>query len=493
MKRSGGGAFPVIRLALLTAAALIIHGYHLGVEDAEIYIPAARKLLDPRLYPYANEFFMSHARMSAFGAVLAAVARLTHLSMDWTMFLLYIATLFAMLVACWTLANVCFHSSRARWCSVLAVAAVMTMPATNTGLLLMDPYLTARSFSTPLILLALAALLRRRYAYAVIATLAAGVFHPQMTACFLVFACVMRVAEKSTVPLKEPLPALVGAAAVLPFQFDLVPAQGPYREALYARGYFFLSNWTWYHWLGMLAPLAILAWISRRSTQTVTPESRLLSSALVPFGLISIAVAAIFTSSHKLDMFARVQPLRSFHLITLIFVLLFGGLIGHYAGKRRSWMLSAMFLCLAGGMFIVNRDTYPFSPHIEVPWATTSPNAWVNTLLWIRTNTPQDAVFAVDARYFKQPGVDVHGFRAVSERSSPADYFKDGGVAAMFPALADEWKTMSNATYGLDHFNSADFARLATQYPVTWAVIHGVAPAGMACPYQQGGYAVCKI
>jgi hypothetical protein len=52
---------------------------------------------------------------------------------------------------------------------------------------------------------------------------------------------------------------------------------------------------------------------------------------------------------------------------------------------------------------------------------------------------------------------------------------------------------MSDATYGLNHFRREDFIRLARQYPVTWTVIHGVAPTGMTCPYQQRGYAVCKI
>ena len=61
------------------------------------------------------------------------------------------------------------------------------------------------------------------------------------------------------------------------------------------------------------------------------------------------------------------------------------------------------------------------------------------------------------------------------------------------PPLADEWKQMSSATEGLDHFSVADFTRLAHEYPVTWTVIHGPAPAGMDCPYQENGYAVCRI
>jgi hypothetical protein len=100
----------------------------------------------------------------------------------------------------------------------------------------------------------------------------------------------------------------------------------------------------------------------------------------------------------------------------------------------------------------------------------------------------------VDSRYFKDEVADVHGFRAVSERSALADYFKDSGVVSLFPGLADEWKQMSNATYGLNQFSADRFRTLKEEYPeVTWTVIHGSAPAGMACPYQQGGYAVCRV
>jgi hypothetical protein len=88
----------------------------------------------------------------------------------------------------------------------------------------------------------------------------------------------------------------------------------------------------------------------------------------------------------------------------------------------------------------------------------------------------------------------VHGFRAVSGRSALADYFKDGGVVSLFPELATEWKQMSNATYGLNHFTAADFRRLQGEYPeISWTVVHGVAPAGLDCPYQQKGYAVCRL
>ncbi len=493
MKAGPGGRLPLLRLGALTAAALAIHGYHLGVEDAEIYIPAAKKLLNPALYPFGTEFFLSHGRLSLFSPILAWTARLTHLSMDWTILGWYVATLFAMLASCWLLAAACFENSRARWGALLVMTALLSMPATNTALLLMDPYLTARSLSTPLTLFALANFLERKWFRVGAAIVVTASIHPQMVVYLVFLTVVMWIAETSKTRTNQRVPVMAAIAGALPTGFHLNAATGPYREALYSRDYFFLSNWEWYHWLGMLAPMAILAWFWKGKLRGTRKGFELLSFAMIPFGVVSIAAGLVFSSSHALDMFARLQPLRCFHLITIVFMLLLGGVIGEYAAKGRVWVLAAVSVPLAVGMYFVSRSTYPTSPQIEWP-AETSTNGWVNALLWVRRNTPTDAVFAVDSRYFKDEGTDVHGFRAVSERSALADYFKDGGVVSLFPDLAAEWKQMSNATYGLNHFTAGDFARLRTEYPaVSMAVVHGAAPSGMDCPYQERGYAVCRI
>jgi hypothetical protein len=496
MKEFPGGRLPYLRLGALTVAALLIHGYHLGVEDAEIYLPAARKILNPRLYPFAPEFFESHGHLSLFSPILAWTTRLTHLSMDWTIFGWYVATLFAMLVSCWLLATACFRSERAKWCAVMVVTAVLTMPATNTALLLMDPYLTARSLSTPLTLFTLGFLLERKYAWASVAMMLTAAIHPQMVVYLVFLTAVIWWVQRAKSRVEEPVPvmaSIAGLAGILPTGFHLSPATGPYREALYSRDYFFLYNWSWYHWIGMLAPLAILGWFWKSDLRGTRSGFGRLSFALIPFGLLSIAAAIVLSSSHSLDMFARLQPLRTFHLITIVFVLLLGGVIGEYAAKGRPWVLAAVTIPIAAGMFFVARETYAYSPQIEWP-SETSSNAWVNTLLWVRNHTPNDAVFAVDSHYFKDEGTDVHGFRAVSERSALADYYKDSGVVSLFPDLATEWKQMSSATLGLNRFSASDFARLKREYPVvSWTVVHGSAPAGLVCPYQQQGYAVCQM
>jgi hypothetical protein len=143
-------------------------------------------------------------------------------------------------------------------------------------------------------------------------------------------------------------------------------------------------------------------------------------------------------------------------------------------------------------MFAVSKSQYSYSRHIEWPTGT-SPNPWVSGFLWIRNNTPKDAVFALDPNYMAIAGEDQHGFRAIAERSMLSDAIKDSGAVSLFPQLTADWENQQRALAGWTHFQAADFARLAREYPVTWVVVQLPAPIGLICPYRNTAIAVCRI
>jgi hypothetical protein len=143
-------------------------------------------------------------------------------------------------------------------------------------------------------------------------------------------------------------------------------------------------------------------------------------------------------------------------------------------------------------MCLVQIDAYPASAHVEWPGAAPV-NRWSDAFLWIRHNTPKNAVFAIDPGYMSLPGEDMHGFRAVAERSILADSVKDSGAVSLFPGLADEWQAQVRSTQGWKHFPLADFERVARQYPVTWFVTEFPRPAGLLCPYHNQTVAVCQL
>ena len=74
-----------------------------------------------------------------------------------------------------------------------------------------------------------------------------------------------------------------------------------------------------------------------------------------------------------------------------------------------------------------------------------------------------------------------------------ADNLKDSGAVSLFPRLAGEWNQQQLAQAGWRTFTRSDYEKLARAYPVTWIVATDPAPAGLFCPYDNGGVAVCRV
>ena len=167
-------------LVALALAALFVHGYHPFADDAGIYVAGIRKLADPALYQPDAAFVLANTRFSLFAHLLAAIVRTTRIPLDYLLLATHVASIFAFLLACWTLARRIFASPTAQWSAVALAAACFTLPVAGTALLIMDPYVTARSISTPLGLFALAASIDRCWLRAALFLLLATLMHPLM-------------------------------------------------------------------------------------------------------------------------------------------------------------------------------------------------------------------------------------------------------------------------------------------------------------------------
>jgi hypothetical protein len=113
--------------------------------------------------------------------------------------------------------------------------------------------------------------------------------------------------------------------------------------------------------------------------------------------------------------------------------------------------------------------------------------------LWIRDNTPPDAVFALDPDYMRLPGEDVVGFRCLARRSRLADSVKDGGVVSMFPPVADTWWEQVQAQTPWKKLQAGDFARLREKYGVSWVVLQQPGVAGLDCAFENAAVRVCRL
>jgi hypothetical protein len=477
------------RLAGVATIAVAVEGYHLGADDAAIYIPAIKRAADPALYSFGDEFFLSHARLSLFPKLVGGAARISHLPVDAVLLGWHWGGILLLLTAAWLLLGRCFERPAARWCGVCLLAGVLSVPVAGTALAIMDPYLTARSLSTPLILMAMAAWLWRRPGWAAVCLALGAAVHPQMAVYGLGLIGSGAWVRWRSRP-KVGAPAL-GMASMVPLSLDFSPVTGAARECLLSRTYFFIATWAWYEWLGVVAPLGLLLWWARWKGRNTRAGFGEIAGSAAGFGVMSTLASVLLEVTPRLESFHRLQPMRGLHVVYVIFFCLLGGLLGEFVLQSRVVLWVAVFVPLAAGMVLVDRVTYPASPHVELPGATGG-NPWLAAFFWIRRNTPEEALFAMDSRYMAVAGEDEHGFRAVAERSVLADSLKDSGVVSLFPALAGEWSREVAATSGLDGFGAREFGHLQVLFPVTWVVIRRP-PAFLQCPYRNGAVSVCRL
>jgi hypothetical protein len=479
-------------LAGLSLGAFFLDGYHPGVEDAEIYLPGIVKRLHPALFPHNSEFFQSHAHMTWFPELIAGSVRALHLPVGAVLLGWQLLCIFLLLLACWQIARLCFREAHAVWCGVALIASLLRMSAAGTGLYIMDEYLTPRSLSTPLALLAVTDAIAGNYARAGICLAVTSAVHPLMAVfagTFVLFLVLVQRQELLT--LREPEAVFVTAASLI--ALPLFPkVTMAYREVLETRSYFFLTNWAWYEWLGLLAPFALLAWMAWLGKRKSLGSMTVICQALIVFEAFFFAIALAISMPGRFDNFAELQPMRCLHLLYILMFLLGGGLLGKFVLQDRAWRWALLFIPLCGLIVFAQRATFPASAYIEWPWRV-SHNPWVQAFEWARSNTPESAYFAMDPSAMQIPGEDEHGFRAIAQRSLLGDSVKDSGAVSMFPNLAEEWRDQVNAQRGWKKFQLADFEKLKTRYGVDWVVVEQPGVDGLKCPYGNWRVRVCAI
>jgi len=475
---------------LLTPLVLCVHGYHPFAGDAGIYIAGLRHLLDPTLYPVNAAFVSAFTRWSLFAWTMAAFLRLTHLPLAWALLLAHLASIALYLLACRQLAVRLFASAAARWCALLLAAAACALPVAGTALVLMDPYLTARSFSTPLSLFAVAAVLDRAWLRTAFLLALATALHPLMGACAAAFVVLQALlaAERNRAALAL-CAAAIAAAAVACCCALRLPVDPAYRQAvlLPAHTFLFLARWRWYEDLGLLLPLLLFA-AAARTLRPADPRRALCRAALT-LGLTSVCIAALFVRPSGPALLVPLQVLRSFHLLYAIGVVLAAGPIAARARRSRTAAL-LFFALLFAGMSLTEQLTWPGARRIEAPGLPAA-NPYQQAFLWIRGHTPRGAVFAFNPRMVYEPGEDEQGFRAIAERDHLADD-KDAGIVAVLPHLAAPWARQRNAELNLDTM-SGEQRRALRALGATWLLLPANAHTNGACPFRNSVALVCEL
>lgn len=481
-------------LAALTPAVLLIHGYHPFSDDAAIYVAGVRKLVHPSLFQQNAAFVLANTRLSLFAHLLAESVRVTRLPLSVVLLAAHLVSIFLFLLGCWCIARQLFAGMVQQWTSVLLAAACFTLPAAGTALVLMDPYVTARSFSTPFALFALAAALDRRWGRAALLLLLAGLMHPLMVLYAAALVLLYVLVDLGSARWAALLGALgVVAVGVAWLVLRHTPVSHAYYEAMHSgpRSFLYLGEWQWYEDLGLVAPLALFGLAIAR-TQAASRAHRLCAACLV-LGVSAAVATLLFVHVSGPFFLVRLQPLRSLHILYVVGVVLFGGWLGSVLGRgRMQWALALLLVAVAGALFATQRSIYPLSAHVEWPGAKPR-NPWAQAYLWIRENTPANAVFAANPALIFHPGVDMQGFRAIAERSMLADDKDQGVAAAVDPSLAETWETQRNAQLGIETMTDAERKQRLRPLGATWLLLPAHAVTNFPCPYENAAAKVCRM
>jgi hypothetical protein len=467
---------------------LLLHGYHPLADDGAVYVTGIKKLANPGLYRSDSVFALSPTRWSIFAHLMAPLVHLGSLPV--LLLVCHLASIFLFLLGIWLVASRIFSDRRNCWGAVLLAACCFTLPVAGTSLSIMDPYVTARSFSTPLGLFAVAAVLDENWMGCGMWLALAALFHPLMAGYTAITMLTLAFARRQ---MWRGLVLILGLGWLLSGVIFLAthPADASiaYNRAALSRSYFFLSSWQWYEYPGLVIPLLLLGLAGFRS-RLLWPERALAITATL-LGSVALLTSLCFVHRSGSLLLARFQELRTFQFVYICGVVLAGGMLGRLAQQHRR-AIATIYLLSAGALFAGQRLTYPESNHVEWPEGRPS-NLWQEGFLWIRDNTPRDAVFALDNDYIESAGEDAQGFRAIAERSAVADWFKDGGIASNFSEAAGLWWQGSTATALLNR--ATDEERLARLQPlgVTWIVLPAEANTDFPCPFMNARVRVCRL
>jgi hypothetical protein len=465
---------------MLTVAAVLVSGYHYGVEDMAVYLPAIKKLIHPELYPFDANFFLLYIRVTLFHQAVAGIVRATHLPLPWVALLWHLTSIFLVLLGCLRLSRRCFGEPAAHWAGVTLVAALFTLPVAGTALFVVDQHMHPRTLATAFLLFAMVDVLEWR-PITLVWIFLAGLCHPTMTLYGSFHVAILGLAR--------PIAQSAVLFPAIPFS---APANPIWRQVMSHRDFQYPFRWAWYEWLGAVGPLAFLAYFASLARRDGLAVLERVCRRMVISTTLGIIGAVILTQGFQSQTWARVEPMRVLHLTYVVFALISGALLGKYI-LRENWLRwAALFIPLSLTMFYFQRVEFPSSRHIEFPGAP-STNPWVQSFIWASHNTPRNALFALDPKYMDRPGEDFYGFRGFAERSALADNSKDTSVVEVFPELAWQWKLENDGTANWAHFSAADFERLKSKYGVTWVILESPGVPGLNCPYKNSTVQVCQI
>jgi hypothetical protein len=294
-------------LAFVVLATMNSAGYRYGASDQAFYIPAVVRHLEPADFPADRPLIDSQARLTAIDETIAALVRLTGLSLQQLFAALYVITLGLIFTGAMLIGSRLYRTRGA----VAALGAALTLrhAIAKTGANTLEAYFHPRQLAFAFGILAVAAFLGRKDRTAILLVLCAGAMHPTTAMWFAIW---LGVALWFGRPRSTLWFATIAGAAGLGIFIAMATGMTSGRfvrmdpawlAVIADKDYLFPASWPPNVWLTNLitVPIVMLCWRARqRASLTVPGETALVLGAMtlllifmlsLPFNAMRIAIA----------------------------------------------------------------------------------------------------------------------------------------------------------------------------------------------------------
>lgn len=460
---------PFILLATLNSA-----GYRYGASDQSFYVPAVLQRLDPALFPRDRAVLNAQAPLQLADELVAALVRVTGLSVPVMCAVLYVATLVLLAVAAWLVGGVLFRSAWARVALLAALTLRHAVPDSGTNTL--EGYFHPRQLAFTIGVFAIAAFLRRRIAVTAALLAAAAAIHPTTALWFTIWLGVaVLLAERSL------RPAVLAAAAVIavgalwavtagPLAPRLVVMDREWIASLAEKDYLFPVRWSWDAWAINTAYAPMILWIyrSRRVAGLTTAHERALVMGCL--SLLLVFAAAVPLNIAHVALAIQLQPGRIFWMLDLLAVvyLVWAAAEGARGSVRRAQLALAaiVFASIARGAFI-KFVMFPDRPLAEID---VRDDDWGRAMRWART-TDVGSGWLAHPNHAAKYGTSV---RLAGMRDVLVEAVKDGALGMYDRSLALRTRERLDAVGDFDSLTPARAHELGARYDLDYLVTEQV-------------------
>lgn len=438
-------------------------GYRYGASDQAFYIPAIRKAMDPSLFPRDTPVLEAQGRVILWDGLVAGLTSLLNLSLPQVFFGLYLAGLAALYAGAILLAR---GAGLSRWATI-AFLALLTLRhrIPKTGVNTLEGYLHPRMIAFAFGVLASAAFLRRRPAWALLALAAAASVHPTTGVWFAMLLGVAAMVAWPGWRMGLVMLALAGCAGVVwaiaagPLSARAVLMDSAWLSAISTKDYLFPHEWPAYAWLLNLTAAAIVAaglWRLRN----VPAELRGLMTGALALTLFFLATLPFVAMRYALAV--QMQIPRVFWLVELVALLVL--LIGLSSRARGAVKVFAVFLIVVsavrgGTVLFVEKDARLVT--IDLPR-----DDWTAAMDWLRAQPPHVHVLA-DPGHAWRHGSSV---RVAAERDVFHEDVKDAAIAMYDRGVALRVVERGAQTADFSSKSAAEILELARRHGLDYLV-----------------------